>query len=138
MYKYRVQTIKELIEYKVEEQELEEGIEKILSLFPKTTSDQHIIPFGFQEEDCDVLLKSKDASIVVPLNFLRTASESLEKRLGRYEGGVVKVKSNKSNHVHYSLDVINFKLKNLVHALSFYYLPQTIPLSGSILISSLL
>ena len=107
-----------------------EGIDLTMSLFPKTTtSDQHIIPFEFQEEDCNVLVKSNDASIVVPLDFLRSASSCFEKILGQH-GGVIQVKSNKPNHIHHSLDLINFKLKNLVQALSFYYPPQTIPLSG--------
>ena len=106
------------------------SLETVISGFPRTrTSDQHIIPFGFPEEDCDVLMKFKDASMVVPLYFLESASECFKNVLERH-GGVVQVKSNKPNHIHHSLDLINLKLKYLIQALSFYHDTQTIQLSG--------
>ena len=70
--------------------------DKIISNYPRTAQHNHIIPFGFFEEDCDVLLKAKDHSMVIPINFLTSISQCFEGKFVRHNGdgnsGVAMVK----------------------------------------------
>ena len=123
---------------KVDSQDL--LVEEIISNYPKTALHNHIIPFGFSEEDCDVLLKAKDHSMVLPSDFLTSISQCFEGKFVRHNGddgsGVAMVKTKNDTNdkiIKHSLEMTNLHLKNIIQALSFYYPPKTIPLLGKLL-----
>ena len=99
------------------------------SKYLKTAVSNHLIPFRFSEEDCDVLLKAKDNTMVVPAVFLGSISECFERKFVRH-GGMVKMKGDTNNKIRNSLEMTHLYLKNVIQALSFYFPPQMIPLSG--------
>ena len=123
---------------KVDSQDL--LVEEIISNYPRTSQHNHIIPFGFSEEDCDVLLKAKDYSMVIPSDFLTSISQCFEGKFVRHNGdgdsGVAMVKKKDDTNdkvIRHSLEMTNLHLQNIIQALSFYYPPKTIPLLGKFL-----
>ena len=82
------------------------------------------IPFGFPKEDCNILVKLNDGSMIIPLDFLSSVSKCFEKKLERH---------HKGPHQKYSLDMTSFNYKSLEQAFSFFCPSHTIPLSAGML-----
>ena len=115
-------------EIELSEDDLNDEVD-FTSKYPKTAVSNHLIPFGFSEEDCDVLLKAKDHSMVAPAYFLESISECFERKFVQH-GGMVKVKGDTNNKIRHSIEMTHLHLENVIQALSFYFPPQMISLSG--------
>ena len=80
------------------------------------------IPFGFQNDECDVWFKTKTGTLRLPSNYVKWISKELQT--------VMMASDEKENGEKSEIQLLEFSSESVIQVISFYHPKDFVPLKG--------